>query len=208
MHRDLLDALRCPRDHEESWLVAMVTRANGATLVDADLACPVCGAEFGVRNSHADFGSASRVASDGKPEATRVAALLGALPGATPVLLTGRYTRAGAAIAELVDVPQVWLDAPADADANVPVLSRLYGADRLPLGVETLAAAAIDAVHGNSHLLMSITRALRVGGRVLSAATIDRPADLREVARDDQEWVAETTTRASGLIELRRTTSR
>lgn len=205
MHRDLLDALRCPRDHDESWLVAMVTRSSGAALVDADLACPMCGAEFTVRESRADFGDVPRESSGDHPEATRVAALLGAASGAMPLLLTGHYARAGAAIALLVDAPQVWLDAPEDADSNVPMRSRLYGASRLPLGVETLSAAAVDPAHGDPQMLASITRALRVGGRLLSSTTIVRPTDLREIARDDREWVAETTTRASGLIELRRT---
>ncbi len=204
MHRDLLDALRCPRDHEESWLVAMVARSTGVTLVDADLACPMCGAEFTVRESRATFGGAERVASEGQSAATRVAALLGAASGQSPLLLTGHYARAGAAIAELVDVPQLWLDAPADADANVPMLSRLYRADRLPLGIETISAAAVDPVHGGSQMLTSIIRALRVGGRVLTSTVVERPGDLREIARDSEEWVAETTKRASGLVELRR----
>lgn len=204
MYRDLLDALRCPHAHDESWLVAMVSRANGPQLLVADLACPVCGAEFVIRDGIANFGGDAPTASPTPIDADRLAALLGVTEGHRPILLTGMYTRAGAALAALIDVPQVWLDAPADADVNVPTLSRLTGAPRLPLGVDTLAAAAIDGVHGDAVMLASIRRALRAGGHVVAPVAVEVPADLKLLARDDHEWVAAVATRASGLVELRR----
>jgi hypothetical protein len=204
MLRDLLDALRCPHPHEESWLVAVVARAEGPQLITADLACPICGADVAVREGIAHFGGAPAPASAAFPNAERLAALLGVTGGALPILLTGAYTRAGAALGGLTETPQVWLDAPPDADASSPWLSRLAGAPRLPLGVETVAAAAVDAAHARDAMLTSIVRAVRVGGRVVAPASIPVPATLKTLAQDDQEWVAETTTRASGLIELRR----
>lgn len=204
MQRDLLDALRCPHPHDESWLVAMVLRANGPQLLDADLACPVCGAEFVIRDGIASFGSHAPTASTTPISAERLAALLGVTDGHRPILLTGMYARAGAALVALIDVPQLWLDAPADADVTVPRLSRFTGTPRLPLGVDTLAAAAIDGVHGDAALLASIRRALRAGGHVVAPVAVDIPADLKVLARDDLEWVAAVETRASGLVELRR----
>ncbi|MBY0491518.1 MAG: hypothetical protein K2R93_16900 [Gemmatimonadaceae bacterium] len=204
MHRDLLDALRCPHPHDESWLVAMVTRADGPQLVTADLACPVCGADVAIRDGIAEFAGPVPAIGAGAPEVDRLAALLGVTGSPLPVLLTGAYARAGAGLAALIEAPQLWLDAPADAAPTVPLLSRLRGAPRLPLGVETLAAAAVDAVHAGDAMLASIVRAVRVGGRIVAPASVPLPATLTLLARDDQEWVAETTTRASGLIELRR----
>ncbi len=184
--------------------MAVVLEAHGPQLVAADLACPVCGAEFLLRGGIARFGAPVPSIAAHHPDAERLAALLGMTGGTVPVLLTGAYARAGAALAALVDVPQVWLDAPDDADTDVPMLSRLVGTTRLPLGVETLAAAAVDRAHAEAPMVSSITRALRVGGRLVAPTSVERPADLKELARDAHEWVAESTTRASGLIELRR----
>jgi len=205
MFRDLLDALRCPRDHEESWLVAMVSKATGPILLEAELACPLCGAEFIVREGVAHFGEPAPAVSARVPDPERVAALLGVTGGHQPVLLTGHYARAGAALSALSDAPQLWLDAPPDAAPTGPAISQITGASRLPLGADTLAAAAIDAVHTHPALLQSIVRAVRQGGRIVAPAETPLPDTLRALARDAQEWVAETTTRPSGLTQLRRT---
>jgi hypothetical protein len=212
MLRDLLDALRCPTPHEESWLVAVVTRADGRLLWEADLACPVCASEFTVRSGVASFGGVPQPSSGAVPDAERLAALLGVLDGERPVLLTGAYARAGTALAALTTAPQLWLDAPTDAltEASTDAGARrspLVGCSRLPLGVDTLAAAAVDAAHATPDMLASIVRALGQGARLVAPVTTPLPPGVRELARDAAEWVAETTTRASGLIELRRRAS-
>ena len=204
MLRDLLDSLRCPRAHAESWLVAMVHRADGPVLLDADLACPVCGAEFRIIDGTAQFDAAEPGVRDEAMDATRTAALLGLSEGHLPVLLTGRYAGTGAALGELVPLPQVWLNPSGGLPAPAVPRSTLVVRARLPLGVETLAAAAVDAAHANSVMLASIVRAVRVGGRVLAPAPVPIPDGLRALARDDEAWVAEVTVRASGLVELRR----
>ncbi len=208
MLRDLLDALRCPNTHAESWLVAIVHATDGLTLVAADLACPVCGAEFAITGGLAHFGTPARHASsphaDQPSEPIRLAALLGLSDGDTPVLLSGRYALAGHAIAELVNVPQLWVNAPASVDATAPRTSQMQVGARLPLGVATLAAAAIDQLDATEAMLDSVGRAVKPGGRIVAPVSVPRPDALKELARDDREWVAEVTTRASGLIELRR----
>lgn len=182
----------------------MVHRADGPFLIEAELACPVCGAEFRVIDGTAHFDAASAEIGGDTPDATRTAALLGLTEGALPVLLTGRYAGAGASLGELVPLPQVWLNPPAGIPAPPVPCSALVVRERLPLGVETVAAAAVDAAHAAPDMLESIVRAVRLGGRVLAPATVPMPAGLKELARDDAEWVAEVTVRASGLVELRR----
>lgn len=213
MLRDLLDALRCPRDHEESWLVAMVHHADGPLLREADLACPVCGAEFPVRGGVASFTVMDRpTLHTHEPGATptddvgalRLAAQLGVTGGMLPILLAGRCATAGAALAEYVDVPQIWVNGAPEAAERPPLLSRVEVGERLPLGVGTLAAAAVDAAHATPALLAGLVRAVRQGGRIVAPAGTECPAGVRELARDDREWVAEVTASASGLVELRR----
>jgi uncharacterized protein YbaR (Trm112 family) len=204
MLRDLLDSLRCPRPHAESWLVAMVHRADGPFLIEADLACPVCGAEFRVIDGEAHFDAASRAPRNDALDAGRTAALLGVTEGHLPVLLAGSYAGTAAALADVVPTTQLWLNPPSSLPAPVAPCSTLVAGVRLPLGVETIAAAAVDHAHATPVMLESIVRAVRMGGRILAPATVPVPAGLKELARDDAEWVAEVTVRASGLVELRR----
>jgi uncharacterized protein YbaR (Trm112 family) len=203
MLRDLLDSLRCPRPHEESWLVAMVHRADGPNLLDAELACPVCGAEFRVTDGVARFDDPVPARLGEPVHALRLAAQLGVTEGVVPVLLTGGYTSAGAELSALTPVPQVWVNG---SEGNLrPVAgSVIIVSGRVPLGVETLAGAAVDEAHAESEMLESIVRAVRMRGRIVAPAHIPLPSGVRELARDDAEWVAEVTTRASGLVELRR----
>lgn len=203
MLRDLLDSLRCPRPHEESWLVAMVHRADGPNLLDAELACPVCGAEFRVTHGVARFDETGPVHRGEPVHALRLAAQLGVTEGVVPVLLTGGYTAAGAELSALTSVPQVWVNGP---EGNLRPVSGsvITVSGRVPLGVETLAGAAVDEAHAETEMLESIVRAVRMRGRIVAPAHIPLPSGVRELARDDAEWVAEVTTRASGLVELRR----
>ena len=46
MHIDIIELLRCPRPHEESWLVASFDRMAGRHVTEGRLGCPVCRAEF------------------------------------------------------------------------------------------------------------------------------------------------------------------
>lgn len=209
MLRDLLDGLRCPHLHEESWLVAMVHEANGPELISADLACPVCGQEFLVRGGVAHFGDAPVPATntaDDEPDALRVAALLGAADGALPVLLAGHYARAGRRLADLTALAQVWINSHPDVH-TVPGCSPIAlppDVVLLPLGVATLSAAALDAEHTDPRFLASVVRAVKTGGRLVAPVQTPLPEGVKELARDATEWVAEVTAHASGLIELRR----
>jgi len=203
MLRDLLDSLRCPRPHDESWLVAMVYRADGPILLHAELACPVCGAEFQIANGVAHFDGGLPVPAGATVDVLRLAAQLAVTEGPVPVLLTGRYAAAGAEMSALAPLPQVWVNGPEHA-TRPEACSVITVSGRVPLGVETLAGAAMDEAHAEPGMLDSIVRAVRMGGRIVAPAQIPLPSGVREIARDDEEWVAEVTTRASGLVELRR----
>ena len=229
MQRDLLDALRCPALHEESWLVAMVQRADGPILIEAELACPLCGAEYRVQQGEAwfraDSGSIehrSVSAAPARADVERLAAQLGVMGGLAPVLLSGRYASMAADYATLTGAPVVIITAAADETfTEHPAVSVLRIDRGLPLGASTLAAAAFDvapevgpsdasasASASASALLAQVARAVRVGGRMLAPQSIvPMPAVssmLRELARDDDEWVAELTSATSGLVSLRR----
>jgi len=219
MQRDLLDALRCPARHDESWLVAMVHVAVGSDLIHADVSCPVCSAEYPIIDGIAYFAPRHQSAGEeespqaGTPSAAegmRLAALLAVIAGGVPVALVGQRALLGPAMAGLVPVPQLHINSPilnatmGATGGEAPATSVLQVAERLPLGVGTVAAIAIDAPHATPVFLESAVRALRAGGRMVAPVATPIPTTLRELARDDRDWVAEAVGQASGLVELRR----
>jgi uncharacterized protein YbaR (Trm112 family) len=230
--RALLDALRCPAPHAEEWLVAMVHQADGPRLIEADLACPACGAAFGVQAAVAWFRASSvedtavatapRAALGADPaaawetdgqDADRLAALLGVAEGPWPVVLVGARAAAGAALAALVSPPQWWINPAPVALGNAPhptwLAGVLHSGPRWPLAARQAAAVALDAAHATPAQLAQAVRVLRPGGRLVAPAWAPLPEGVRELARDATEWVAEAAGsppahEASPLVTLRR----
>ena len=173
----------------------------------------MCAAEYRISGGVAHF-TETVPPADAYPYtsdmALRLAALLGVAESLRPIALVGRYAAAGGVLGSIVAAPQVLINSVAPAGtaagtvAGTAAASRIVVADRLPLGVDTLAAIAVDAAHASPAFLESAARALRLGGRLVAPADAAVPVGMRELARDGAEWVAETTTRASGLVELRR----
>ena len=55
MFIELVDSLRCPRVHEDTWLVASVTCFDGRFIVEGSLGCPVCRQQYPVQRGVVDF---------------------------------------------------------------------------------------------------------------------------------------------------------
>lgn len=226
MQRELLDALRCPGAHEEAWLVAVVHDADGTALYRADLACPVCEREFHIRDGVACFcafpptaspdrsGAGAAVAPDTvappSDAGLRLAAQLAVTDHTAPVLLVGDRARVGAVMQPFVPNTQLWVNAPADVTRVGGTGISMLCIERmpLPLGAATLAGAAMDVQHADEQWIAGVIRCVRQGGRIVVPATVQLPEDLRtlvrELARDDHDWVGEVLTPPSGLVTLRR----
>jgi uncharacterized protein YbaR (Trm112 family) len=87
---ELTEILRCPRDHEESFVVCVTHRTEGRQVMRGVVGCPVCLAEFPIRDGELDFtagGSGGAESGEGgRPrgaEASTRGAQLGA-PGPRP----------------------------------------------------------------------------------------------------------------------------
>jgi len=111
MFIELVDSLRCVNAHEDTWLVAGVTRMDGRRIVEGKLGCPVCRREYPVRDGVARFAGtlsdpeSSRLtpapASATEERAMRAAALLGLTDAGGIVVLGGSWADCADAIAEL-----------------------------------------------------------------------------------------------------------
>lgn len=211
MFIELVDALRCPVQHEESWLVASATRMEARHIVDGLLGCPVCHAQYPVRNGVADFrraasSSTSRSSvSSGLPAhrdagtAMRLAALLGLSDAAGFAVLFDEWGAQASALRELVETPLMLVDPPAGT-AGEPGISVVLSDGTPPLAAAASRATAIGA--SSAERAAAAVRVTRAGGRVVAPAAVPVPDGVRELARDDAMWVGEKAADRSPLVTL------
>lgn len=210
MFIDLLDALRCPADHDETWLVARIDKMAGRYIAEGSLGCPVCRREYAIREYVAYFSESFAASAPAEPvvgtaddRLTRVAALLDlGAPGGF-VGLAGSVSEDAVALALTFDVQAVIMNPPF-AVKRGEGCSVLRCGDRAPLAAGSLRALAYDKhVAADEALVTSLVRAVRSGGRVLAPVSVPRPDGVRELARDEEEWVGVAET-PSPFIPLSR----
>ena len=206
MFIELVDALRCPVPHEESWLVASATRMEARHIVEGALGCPVCHAEYPIRRGVVDFRrvpsppvNAAATPTRNPAEAMRLAAFLGLGDAGGFAVLLDAWGAQAAALRELVETPLILVDPPTGTEGE-PGLSVLLSDGPIPLAA---GAARGTAIHVDAPA--RVTEALRVtraGGRLVAAAGVGLPDGVRELARDDALWVGEKEAERSPLVTL------
>ena len=214
MHIELVDALRCTRPHEDTWLVGAFDRMDGRHVAEGRLACPLCRAEFPIRNGIAwfdapeDGGAPPAGAAGGDLEDPERATLLAALlalaePGGTAVL-AGGWAAQAEALGALVETRLLLVNPPAGtfSSGGDDPTSVLRTRDRLPLGPASVRGVALDETTGGAGFLESAVRALRAGGRLVAPAAVPVPAGVTELARDETLWVAERAVAESPPVRL------
>jgi uncharacterized protein YbaR (Trm112 family) len=205
MFIELVDALRCPNAHEESWLVASADRMAARHILDGMLGCPVCGAEYPIRDGVVDFRRAAHrspvaaLAADAE-QATRLAAFLGLDDALGFAVLMGEWGSHALELRSLVDCPLVLIDPPEEIEA-APGLSLIRTDGPLPLAAGAARGVAIDA-GADPERVASALRATRAKGRVVARVCVPRPPEVRELARDEQVWVGEREAAASPIVTL------
>lgn len=191
MFVELIEALRCPREHEESSLVAAAIRTEARHITHGTLGCPVCNAEFVIANGVVHFDAPARATPSEPPTAEtamRLAAFLELTDARGFALLCGSWGAHAGKIHELSDTPLVLVNppSPASADAAGVVMAR----DVIPFAAGSARALAIDA-GASAAFVASALDALAPGGRVLGPVSLPVPAGVVEIARDVRAWVAQ-----------------
>ena len=223
MFVDLIDALRCPRPHDPTWLVTAAHTTRARCVVEGTLGCPVCRTTYPVAGGVARFGPPNARAVPGGPppspddEALRLAALLGLTDAGGIVALGGAWDAAADPLLALVadatgagpaghpDLRVLLID-PASPYAPRPPVGAVTGAG-LPVAAGALRGVALDAGTADAERLTGAVAALRPGGRLVAPADAPAPAGVRELARDARHWVAERETgpaSAGPVVPLRR----
>jgi hypothetical protein len=221
VHIELVDALRCPASHDDTWLVASVTRFDGRDIVDGVLGCPVCHRQYAVRRGEVDFGGAE----GGEPEALgdadasempdasrtpnadellRARALLALGDVGGIVLLGGALARFAPHLADEVQVAPLLLNAPRSAWSPGGATSAIRAREALPIASGALRAAWLDASTANARVVAEAARALRAGGRLVAPASAAVPPVVHLLARDEEQWVGEAAGSPSTPVALQR----
>ena len=206
MHIEFLDLLRCPRSHEETWLVAALHRMDGRQVVEAKLGCPVCGAEFFIRDGvalfHADAAPNRETQPLGDEGVMRIAAFLDLTAPGKIVLLAGQLASASEPLSERADAQVISLNPASRAKGTASDrVAELRAASPLPLAAKSLDGIALDELHSTREMLAEGARLLHPHGRLLAGARAELPAEFRELARDSDRVVAEYV---GELVTLRR----
>jgi len=208
---ELVDSLRCLGAHEDTWLVAAVTRMDGRHIIEGTLGCPICRREFPVRDGIGWFteaGPSPTVRLTQRPgpadddRVTRAAALLGLTDGGGIVCLDPSWAGCADALTELGPAHIVLLNA-RPSDSSPQEVSGLAVDDRLPFAAGGVRAVALGHGAATAPLLASAAAVLRNRGRLVAPAATSVPDGVHELARDTLDWVAERTAVASPPVPLR-----
>jgi hypothetical protein len=196
---EMIDLLRCINAHEDTWLVASFKKVSNRFVLEANLGCPSCSAQYSIHDGIADFSAgtvlpsceAERAGASHRREelATRAGAYLEVTePGAT-IALGGVWAYAAQELSELTEVRVLALNAPTDVKES-PTVGLLHVGSQIPVAPGSLLGVALDAWFP-AKIVESAIRAVRPGGRVVGPTVIPPPAGLTVLAHDDAYWVAQ-----------------
>lgn len=193
MFVELIEILRCPRDHDETALIVSTTRTVDRHILDGVLGCPVCHAEFPIVNGVARFAETNPSPAAESPSdeaAMRLAAFLELVDARGFAILFGRWGAHADRLRRIAETSVVLVNPGATVVGDVA--GTIITGERLPLAAGSARAAALDDSTGDAQA-DSAVRTVRQGGRVLGPVTRNVPNGLRELARDERLWVAEKT---------------
>jgi uncharacterized protein YbaR (Trm112 family) len=194
MFIELTDVLRCPAGHDEAYLVLLPDAMSGRDVAAGRLGCPVCRAEYAVRDGVVLLGEPPGI-GEGPPrlDGAGIAALLGLEgPGGFAALVGGAAADWTAVAAANEGLHLVAVNPPGGV-APVPGLS-VVRAPVLPFKSRTLRGVALGPGYGADPAWVAAAAAavlpgLRVAGEGGECDEGPEPS-LEPLARAGGAWVA------------------
>jgi uncharacterized protein YbaR (Trm112 family) len=201
----IVDSLRCPNDHAETWLVASCDRMAERDILEGKLGCPICNAEFAIRDGAVWFDDAPargiHVSGD-EEEALRIAAFLELTDAQGFAILAGRWTVHAPLVSAMASTHLVLLNPVAPIPAQ-PGMSVLYSRSTAPFACGAARALACDETTPSNAI-----DAVAPGGRIIVPASGTLPTDVAELARDARTIVGVKNAIDSPPVPLTRRAAR
>jgi hypothetical protein len=197
MFIELTDHLRCPAEHEESFVVLLPDAVEDRYVRTGQVGCPTCGRVHRVEEGVLDLGDAPVVppAGDDVPEADALAALMGlGGPGGFLVL-------AGAAASRARDLARVLPGVHVAAVNPPPGVTDGHGvsvlrAARLPMRSASMRSVVLGAPFGDDPAWRrEAARAVLPGLRVVGQGAAPDAPGLELLAEASGWWVAQRVAR-------------
>jgi uncharacterized protein YbaR (Trm112 family) len=191
MFIELTDHLRCPADHDESFLVLLPDRMEGRSVRAGHLGCPVCGRTFQVADGVLDTGDAPDpvAASRSVLDADALTALAGLHGPGGYLALVGPVASLWRGVAELN--PGVALVAvnPPGAVSDTDELSVLRGG-RLPIKSGSMRGVVLGQPFADDpYWVAEAARVVLPGLRVVGEGVDPPPNLVQLLASADGVWV-------------------
>jgi len=187
---ELTEALRCPRAHEESYLVCVPAEMDGRRVMRGILGCPACQAEFVIGDGIVDFAagapvppSPGAVVSGSSLTADAVQTFIDLRGPGGYVLLVGDAGRLGAALAERLERVHVVGVNPPDAVVPTAGFSVLRSPDGLPVKRRSMRAVVVGADAARPPWLDAALDTVLPGLRAVIEDETAAPAGFGELAR-------------------------
>jgi hypothetical protein len=188
-----IDQLRCTSGHEESWLVASITKREDRFVLEATLGCHICRRQYLVTDGVAYFGTTpgdhrETIAGEASADsAVRVAAFLNAAEHST-LVLAGEWGIQAHPLAAMIPMTVFVLAAGGGDSAQV---ARIESSEGIPLAHASVHGVALDAATATPRNIETAVHVLRPGGRLVAPVETDVPASVTVLVRDSAYWVGE-----------------
>lgn len=187
MFIELTEILRCPRDHEESYVICGPVTMEGRDVVRGGIVCPACRAEYPIVDRVAFFGPPDepvKGAAAAAPSALTAEAVLAFLDlqgDGGFVVLVGAAGRLGPALgAALPRVGVVGVNPPATAPSDV--FSVIVSPRALPVRARSVRAVVLGADVAAGPWLESSVAALLPGLRIVIEDESASPTGITPLA--------------------------
>jgi uncharacterized protein YbaR (Trm112 family) len=179
----LTEALRCPRDHDESYVVCVPVESEGSDVRRGVVGCPVCHAEYPIADGVVHFGRVGEAAPV-EPlsyDAAALEAFLGLEGRGGYVALAGSAARHAAELAErLKDVHVVAVNPPVQLPTAV---SAAVCPDALPLRSRSMRAVALGRDAATPPWVAEAVRVVLPGLRVVVESDAAEPEGVEVLMR-------------------------
>jgi uncharacterized protein YbaR (Trm112 family) len=201
LYIELIDLLRCPREHEESWLVAAFHKMQDRFVIEGRLGCPVCSASYPVTGGVADlrdgqtglpFPSQTVAAIDFEEKAMRAAAMLGLVKPGSVAVLVGMNGDIAGNVSHISSTKVISLNPTSGQSVERENVAAVMFGSRFPLATASVDGVMLERGSPEPAVVESL-RVLRTGGRLVADAGLSLSGSVRELARDEHYVVAEST---------------
>jgi uncharacterized protein YbaR (Trm112 family) len=203
MFIELTDHLRCPADHEESYLVLLPDRIEGRSVLAGQLGCPVCGRTYELKDGVLDFGGARDAAEPGVLDAEGIRTLTGLQGPGGYLVLVGSVGRLWREVAELNPGVALVVVNPGDEVGDASGLSVLRSG-RIPIKSRAMRGVVLSRPYGGDpHWIGEAARVVLPGLRVVGEGA-DPPASMIDLmASAGGVWVGTSRKGVSGKSKKR-----